>query len=352
MSLPGDALARAELLISLGRHDEALSTLAPTLREEPDNSYALCLAAQANLQLDRPEAARRAAEAAIKADPSSEWPFRLMSIALRESGDSAEAVEMAMRSVKMEPNLWEPRAILAIALSELKASRHRAKRVAESAVSIAPQEPQAHFVVGLVADRLGRQGDAENAYRRALKLNPQHAAARNNLSVILSRRGDYIGAARGFTEAAVVDPRLSIARRNVDFVVVRMIQRAQLVVLFATFAAIAGPRLLGLDSRLVSMFAAATGLGLIVWSVLRFRSSTPRRLHRYLATLPARDRLATAWATLLAVAMLLLCVASALPGDARLWGLLLAVAALVGATLLSYVHATRGRRRPRGRTDA
>jgi Flp pilus assembly protein TadD len=343
------ALARIELLVSLGRHAEALTALGPIITSEPENCYALCLAAQAQLQLDRPEEARRAAEAAIRADPTAEWPLRLLSIALRESGETVRAAEMAAQSVRMEPNLWEPRAILAIALAEVKGSRHRARRVAETAVALAPNEPQAHFVVGLVADRLGRQGDAENAYRRALYLNPQHAAARNNLSVILSRRGDYIGAARGFTEAAVGDPRLSIARRNVDYVVIRLVHRAQLVVLFAIFAALAGPRLLGVPNHYVSFLAALSAVGVIVWSVFRFRSATPRRLHRYLLTLPARDRLVTAWVTLLAVSLLVLCVAALLPGLARWWGFGLACAALAGALVLSYLRATR--RRPAGRAS-
>jgi Flp pilus assembly protein TadD len=341
-----EPLARIELMISLGRHEEALALLNPLVAAEPDNSYALCLTAQALLQLERPLLARQAAEAAIRSDPSAEWPLRLLSIALRESGDTARAVEVAADSVRMEPNLWEPRAILAIALSEVRGSRHRARRVAETAVTIAPQEPQTHFVVGLVADRLGRYGDAEAAYRRALQLNPQHAAARNNLSVILSRRGDYLGAAKGFTEAAVGDPRLAIARRNVDYVVIRMIQRAQLVVMGAIFVAMAGPRLLGIPDPLISVVAAFTGVGLIVFGLYRFVTSTPRRLHRYLRTLPVRDRLATAWVTLLAVALLVLCVATLLPGLARWCGFLLACAAVAGASVLNYLRATRRPRDP------
>jgi Flp pilus assembly protein TadD len=347
-----DPLARIEILVSLGRHQEALNALAPITAREPESSYAWCLTAQAQLQLDRPEEARRSAEAAARADPSAEWPLRLLSIALRETGEGVPAVETAMESVRMEPNLWEPRAILALALlevrgAEVKGARHRARRVAETAVGIAPDEPQTHFVLGLVADRLGRQGDAENAYRRALRLDPQHAAARNNLSVILSRRGDFIGAARGFTEAAAGDPQLSIARRNVDHVVIRMVQRAHLVVLAATFAAIAGPRLLGVDSRVVSFLAAMAGVGVVSWWVVRFRTSTPRRLHRYLKTLPARDKLVTAWVTLLVVALLLLCVASLLSRDARTWGFALAFVAVVLASVLSYLHATRGKGRTR-----
>jgi len=340
----GATLARVEAMISLGRHHDALTALAPIVAAEPDNCYALCLTAQAQLQLDQPWLARRAAEAAIAADPTAEWPVRLLSIALRETGDTARAVEAAGRSVRMEPNLWEPRAILAIALSEVAASRHRARRVAETAVGIAPNEPQAHFVVGLVADRAGRQGDAENAYRRALHLDPQHAAARNNLSVILSRRGDYIGAARGFTEAAVGHPRLAIARRNVDFVVVRLVQRVQLVVLGATFAAIAGPRIIGVNNHWVSFLAAFSGVAVVVAWVVGFRRATPRRLHRYLQTLPVRDKLVTAWMTLLAVALLVLCVASLLPGGARWWGLVLTCLVLVAAGVLSYLCAARRRR--------
>jgi Flp pilus assembly protein TadD len=344
----GAALARVEMLIVLGRHVAALAELAPIIADDPTNSYALCLDAQAQLQLDRPLLARHAAEAAIRADPTAEWPMRLLSIALRELGETERAVEMAAGSVRKEPNLWEPRAILAIALSEDKGSRHRARRVAETAVSIAPNEPQTHFVVGLVADRVGRHADAETAYRQALRLDPQHAAARNNLSVILSRRGDYIGAAKGFTEAAAGDPRLKIARRNVDYILTRLVQRAQLVVLAAAFAAIAGPRIIGVDSQLISLGAALAGVGVIGWSVWGFARATPRRLHRYLGTLPARDRLATAWVTLLAVTLLILCIASLLPVAERWWGFAMACSALLSASTLNYVRARRRKRRQRG----
>lgn len=344
MNAEGDAMTRIEMLISLGRHEDALTQLRPLIQLDPTNCYALCLTAQAQLQLDRPLLARQAAEAAIHADPTAEWPMRLLSISMRELGDNDRAVGMAAESVRMEPNLWEPRAILAIALSEIKGSRHRARRVAETAVAIAPNEPQTHFVVGLVADRVGRHADAETAYRRALRLDPQHAAARNNLSVILSRRGDYIGAAKGFTEAAAGDPRLMIARRNVDYVVIRLVQRAQLVVLAALFAAIAGPRIVGVNSQWISFLAALTGIVVITTSVVRFSRSTPRRLHRYLSTLPARDRLATAWVTLLAVALLVLAVASLLPGLMRWWGFAVAVAAVGCALVASYARATRRKR--------
>ena len=340
---PDDSLVRVEMLISLGRHEDALALLGPVLREQPDNCYAWCLQAQAQLQLDQPRSAAQSAEAAMRADPTAEWPVRLLSIAVRELGDPARAVELAAASVRMEPDLWEPRAILAIALSEIKGSRHRARRVAHSALRIAPEEPQPYFVVGLVADRMGRYADAETAYRHALRLDPQHAAARNNLSVLLSRRRDYIGAAKGFTEAAVGDPRLVVARRNVDYVLLRLVQQAQLVVLGATFAALAGPRLLGIPSHWVSFTAAITGVVVIGWSVVRFVRATPRRLHRYLATIPGRDRLVAAWVTLLCVALLVLCVASALSGLARWWGYLLACGALAGALLINYARATRRR---------
>ena len=339
-------LARAELLVSLGRHEDALRTLGEVVQDEP-SCYALCLTAQSLLQLDRPAAARDAAEAASRVDPGAEWPLRLLSIALRELGEPERAVEMAAESVRREPQLWEPRAILAIALSDLKGSRHRARRVAQSAVSLAPHEAQTHFVSGLMADRLGRQADAESAYRRALRLNPQHAAARNNLSVILSRRGDYLGAARGFTEAAAGDPRLDIARQNVDYVVIRLLQRAQLVVLATVFAALAGPRLLQLDSPWVSFAAALAGVAVIGVSVLRFRRSTPRRLHSYLRTLPARDPLATVWVALLSAALAALLAASWATGPLRWWGIAVSVGCLVVGWVLGLVRTSGRRRRPR-----
>jgi len=338
-----DALARVEMLVALGRHDDALALLGPLLHDEPANCYAWCLQAQAQLQLDQPGLARPSAEAAVRADPTAEWPVRLLSIAVRELGDTSRAVELAAASVRMEPDLWEPRAILAIALSELKGSRHRARRVAHSALRLAPAEPQPYFVVGLVADRMGRYADAESAYRQALRLDPQHAAARNNLSVILSRRRDYIGAARGFTEAAAGDPRLVIARRNIDHVVFRLVERAQLVVLAATFAALAGPRLLAIPSHWVSFAAALIAVVVIVWSAARFTRATPRRLHSYLWTIPARDRLAAAWVTLLCVSLTVLCVASALPGLTRWWGYGLSCLALLGALAMNYLRATRRR---------
>jgi hypothetical protein len=66
-------------------------------------------------------------------------------------------------------------------------------------------------------------------------------------------------------------------------------------------------------------------------------------------TLPARDRLVTAWVTLLAVSLLVLCVAALLPGLARWWGFGLSCAALACALVLSYLRATR--RRQSGRAS-
>jgi Flp pilus assembly protein TadD len=79
---------------------------------------------------------------------------------------------------------------------------------------LAPEEPNAHFVVGYAAARLKQRRAAVAAYQRVLSLRPDHALALNNRSALHMRRGRLLTAARGLRVAVASQPDLRIAKYN------------------------------------------------------------------------------------------------------------------------------------------
>ena len=58
-----------------------------------------------------------------------------------------------------------------------------------TAIRLAPDEPLAHFWVGFVSRKIGRDQDAAAAFRKSLDCDPNFAAARNDLRELEAAAG-------------------------------------------------------------------------------------------------------------------------------------------------------------------
>jgi tetratricopeptide (TPR) repeat protein len=193
---------RAAALCDHLRFAEARVLLHKTVATDPQDAYAWCLLARAELGLGDSNATLQAAGRAASLAPAEEWPYRLASIALGRLGHHAEAITAAREAVRLAPESWQPYARLARELAHDKAGLLEALGAAGYAAVLAPDEAEPHVTVGVVEAAAGQQVEAEAAFRRALAIQPDHSVALNELARLqLGDVGPFAGA-----EATVAQP--------------------------------------------------------------------------------------------------------------------------------------------------
>lgn len=187
---------RAEQLLDLGRPAQALTLLSQHLSRYPDDVDALCLVAQAHLDLDEDSKALAACGRACALDPTAEWPHRLAASALLCLAQFERAVGAAREAVRLEPGSWQTHFVLSraegcAAMIKDRGGRRRAVSYAAActAVQLAPHEASAHYAVGESLILHKNTAGAEAALRAALQLQPDHSLAREALVRLSHRRG-------------------------------------------------------------------------------------------------------------------------------------------------------------------
>lgn len=200
-----DYVQRAQLLAELGRYDEAGAELGFAIVLEPDNARALVVLARVHLAADRATEALAAAEAAVAAAPDETSPLVARALALTDQRRFGEAAQVADQLLARWPvDAYAQRSAAAI-LGEARNGQH-ALDAAWRAVQLAPEEPEGHLVLGLVAARLELFGLAEQAYREALRLEPALAQAGEDVGIIRLERRRYSQALARLAELAAAEP--------------------------------------------------------------------------------------------------------------------------------------------------
>jgi tetratricopeptide (TPR) repeat protein len=186
-AVPGEPRASFLLGAALRRSGDAkaaLKTLDPIAASQPDAAHAHLERGLALAALGRDNDAIAAFERAlqIKPDLSDAWlgiAERHAAAGRSEAADNAYA--QSIRAATRDPRLLEAGAALIdnrLAVAEALLREH---------LKAKPTDAAAIRMLGEVAARLGRFGDAETLLRRALELTPNFDAARHNLALILHR---------------------------------------------------------------------------------------------------------------------------------------------------------------------
>ncbi|MEO3776211.1 tetratricopeptide repeat protein [Micromonospora sp. B11E3] len=205
-------LQRAQLLADLGRYDEAAGEVGFALALEPANPAALTTLGRVHLAARRPAEARDAADAALTVAPGTVGPLVVRGLALADLGEYAESARTAEQLLVAGPDDAYAQRSAAAILSGAR-NGQPALNAAWRGVELAPEEPQAHLVLGLVAARLHLYDLAERAYREALRLDPELAGAADEPGVVRLERRRYAEALAALAETVpaapvpVADPR-------------------------------------------------------------------------------------------------------------------------------------------------
>ncbi|MBQ1024394.1 tetratricopeptide repeat protein [Micromonospora sp. C95] len=204
-------LERATLLAELGRYDEAVAELGFALALDPADATISTMLARVQLAAGRPAEALAAAETAVAAAPGQVGPLVARGLALGDLERYAEAARTADEILALGPeDAHAQRSAAAI----LAGSRNGqpALNAAWRAVELAPEEPQGHLVLGLVAANMRMYDLAERAYREALRLDPRLAEVGDDVGVLRLEQRRWSSALERLAEAAVAnlpptDPR-------------------------------------------------------------------------------------------------------------------------------------------------
>ncbi|SCF35318.1 tetratricopeptide repeat protein [Micromonospora mirobrigensis] len=326
-------LQRAQLLAELGRYDEAAAELGYAVALEPANADVLTVLARVHLAAGRPAEALTAADAAVAAAPGAVPPLVARGLALTDLEAYRAAAGCADEILALGPtDAYAQRSAAAI----LAGARNGqpALNAAWRGVELAPEEPQAHLVLGLVAARLDLFDLAERAYREALRLDPQLAEARHDLGVLRLEQRRWSEALEHLADAATIGAGRIDSGRTISAGLRQLVLFGAgwsllTAVLIACLAA-GNPGL----SRFAAAFAALGG-GLLVW---RYAARLPDLARTVLPGLVRSDRtLALAvYAVAAAPAMILLYALVGTP-----WPLVLAIGVAALAELAVLTRTSR-----------
>lgn len=170
---------------------------------------------EANRQTPTPE---RSKEDAYRANN--------LGVALLEQFKYKEAAEAFKRALQIQPKQVLAQINLSIALFNLP-DLPGAEREAKTAVALAPNAPQPHYILGLLAKSQTRTEDAAGSFQQVLKIDPNDVGANVNLGQIYSQQKKYPEAIAAFRIALAAEPYNATALYNLGTTLVRAGQRAE-----------------------------------------------------------------------------------------------------------------------------
>ncbi len=197
-------------LTNLGQLDEAVEVLKRAIAIEPSSAAGHFNLAVALEKSDHPQEAKGEYEAAIAA--RSDYPEASSALGklLLRLGKPAQAEQLLLRSLCLNPDLADVHYALARALRALKRTS-AAKIEFEEAADLARLQPEGIESMHLSNEglALGSRGDFTGAiasFRRAIALNPTDGVPHYNLGLMQADAGDVKGAIRELTVAISLLP--------------------------------------------------------------------------------------------------------------------------------------------------
>lgn len=189
----GALLNLGSTLIDAKRYKEAEATLKEAVALQPKYSHAYCFLAQAQIKLEKFEAARKNLETAstIRKD-IHHWHYTY-GMYYFEQDEFSKAMPFYAEAVKLRPNINRQ----IIKNSRLLFQREKiaeALSYMELANELNPSNPHTLYHYAVMNHNLENFVEAERLYRKIIQLDPHYAEAMCNLGHILSKRGEHASA--------------------------------------------------------------------------------------------------------------------------------------------------------------
>ena len=209
---PDDPTARIELagaMVSRGLYhgggeqvcNDALAHVRRALTDDPANVHGLVVAALALCGMDRPRAAARYLDQAVRVD--GELPLLRLAMGKMEGlrGEYGQAVRQLETACRLAPDAWETHLELGRALMSLAREERNPPRLVERAqyhlVQTLQREPSTERVpevirdLGIVCMQTGRHREAERFFGRLKQHDKYRASAHLHLGEVSFQLGKY-----------------------------------------------------------------------------------------------------------------------------------------------------------------
>jgi tetratricopeptide (TPR) repeat protein len=160
-----------------------------------------------------------------------------LGVAQLEQFNYKEAAEEFRRALTLDSQMKIAQINLAVALFNLQ-DIEGARQAAERAAEIAPERPQTHYILGLIARNQNRTDDAVGFFRRVLAIDPQDVGANVNLGQIYIQQRKSAEAIAAFRLALASEPYNSTALYNLATALIRNNEREEGQKLIGRFQAL------------------------------------------------------------------------------------------------------------------
>jgi predicted O-linked N-acetylglucosamine transferase (SPINDLY family) len=134
-------------------------------------------------------------------------------IRCHDAGDLRQAEQHYARVLKIEPRHAKATYLLGL-LAQQVGKHDLAIRILSSAIKLDARQPTFHCVLAESLRAQGNHRDAIASYRQALRLNSDYADAHNNLGAVLLAEGDLRAAMECFQRAIAVSSGYAAAHHN------------------------------------------------------------------------------------------------------------------------------------------
>jgi tetratricopeptide (TPR) repeat protein len=202
---------RAQLLLGVGRVDEASKDIQQALSLNPNYSDALALQSIIAIVQNDKERALDVAKKAVAADPRSATALIALSYAQQANFDLDGALESLQQAAQVNAN----NALAWARLSEVHlmfARLNRALEAAQKAVSLDPNLARTQTVLGFAYLTQVNTTESKKAFEKAIELDQADSLPRLGLGLAKIREGDLQAGGREIEIAASLNPNNSIVR--------------------------------------------------------------------------------------------------------------------------------------------
>ena len=160
--------------------------------------------------------------------PAREEAYRAnnIGVALLEQYKHKEAADAFKRALQLEPGLALARINLGIALFNMP-DLPAAQRELQSAATAAPNAPQPHYVLGLLAKLQNKPAEAIASFQKVLAIDPQDVGANVNIGQLYAQQRKYPEAIAVLRTAMTAEPYNTTALYNLGTALIRGGQREE-----------------------------------------------------------------------------------------------------------------------------
>ncbi|MFE9688939.1 tetratricopeptide repeat protein [Micromonospora sp. NPDC005806] len=203
------AQERAQALIQVGRHAEAAQVLREALAGQPEHVGLLVQLARCHRQLGQLAEANRLVDRALGLSTAPQHLYAEKARIFLAADEPRFAAAAAQRALELAPRSWAYHGLMAESLLRMGNPNRvlAARRHADTALDLAPDDPELHVLDARLHARMGRLRAARDACGRALAVDPAHEPALRELARFDAGQDRTSAAARRFGDALAANPR-------------------------------------------------------------------------------------------------------------------------------------------------